>query len=55
MVAWATKMALAPDRIVHLATAEALQGFLEAAKGVVVVGYFADGERAEIFTSVAEK
>jgi len=55
ITAWATKMATAPDRIVHLTTANAVASFVNKATGVFVVGLFGDEERAEVFVAAAEK
>ena len=48
-------MATAPDRIVHLTTANAVASFVNKATGVFVVGLFGDEERAEVFVAAAEK
>jgi len=54
IVAWAEKIATAPDRIVELATVSAIEEFVEGTAGTVsVVGVFESAEHAEMFLTFA--
>lgn len=54
IVAWAEKIATAPDRIVELPTVAAIEGFIQSTLGTVsVVGVFESAEHAEMFVLFA--
>ena len=54
IVAWAEKIATAPDRIVELTTTSAIHEFVESTTGTVsVVGVFESAEHAEMFVAFA--
>lgn len=54
IVAWAEKIATAPDRIVELSTVAAIEEFVQSTSGTVsVVGVFESAEHAEMFVAFA--